>query len=688
MRSWGVQSVGGRGSGMVYQVPAEPAHFVDREREQARARQLVMERRAADGGARPLCLLLSGYAGTGKTELAFRLARALYDQYPDGVLYVDLDDARHADTVEVADILGELLRALGVEWIASTLRERVGQYWSLTHGKRLVLVIDNARCGVEVEQLLPTSGDSLVIVTSHGPLYDLQAGAATEFALAPLEPADALELLRLVTQDARLAAEPQETRRLLALCSGLPAALHIAGKWLRRHQGRPLVHLLRRFGAELTENGIPVVEQVWDSAYESLGSDAARLYRLLSHFPASSFTLAAASALLGRDLYAAEDALDELRAAGLLDSRSSHGRERLPELLRAHAGRRARAYGDRGEREEALWRLVRWYLRQAQRADLAAAQPRLETVAEVGPVPGTCDVLFERPGDTRSTAAARAYCWLEIERHALFGCVRIAHERGAAGGWGLLEAAALCEPLWTHFLNHPHYGDHIDAFRRGVAAAQQAGDLPLLVRMRCQLARPLWEQGEFEEAERQLTQAWSTVRGAFGTSAPERKLAASTREFLGMLGSVRGNWADAAREFEASGAVHQEIGNAYGATLQRYRLGEALAHLGELERAAALLERSRDEFAADGRTRLTGRAEFALGGVYARLGRGEEAGARYRAALEGTRAVRGVRDEARVLDALAELAASLGEESEAAEHRTAARELWERLGLAEAGSDR
>ncbi|MYR88310.1 hypothetical protein GTY41_26135, partial [Streptomyces sp. SID685] len=60
----------------------------------------------------------------------------------------------------------------------------------------------------------------------------------------------------------------------------------------------------------------------------------------------------------------------------------------------------------------------------------------------------------------------------------------------------------------------------------------------------------------------------------------------------------------------------------------------------------------------------------------------------YRAALEGTRAVRGVRDEARVLDALAELAASLGEEREAAEHRTAARELWERLGLAGAGSDR
>lgn len=678
-------------SDVVYQVPAEPAHFVDREREQARARQLVMERRPAeDGGTRPLCLLLRGRAGTGKTELAFRLARALHQHHPDGVLYVDLDDVRRDGAVEVADILGELLRALGAEWIAPVFRERARQYWSLTHGKRLLLVIDNARHGTEVEPLLPASGDSLVIVTSHGPLYDLQAGAATEFPLAPLDPADALELLERVTKDARLAVEPEETRRLLDLCSGLPAALHIAGNWLRRHQEPPLARLLNRLGTELRERGIPVVEQVWDAAYDSLGPAAARLYRLLGHFPGPSFTLAAADVLLGRDLDTTEDALAELRAAGLLDGRGTDGRERLPELLRAHARRRAETYGDQGEREEALRRLVRWYLRQAQRADLTAAGPRLRTAAEAPPVPGTRDVLFEQPGDARGEAAARAYHWLEAERHALFGCVRLAHTVGTAGDtdWGLTEAAALCEPLWTHFLNHPHYGDHIDAFRRGVAAAQQAGDLPLLVRMRCQLARPLWEQGEFEEAERQLTQAWSTVRGAFGTSEPERKLAASTREFLGMLGSARGNWADAAREFEASGAVHQEIDNAYGVTLQRYRLGEALAHLGELERAAELLERSRDEFAADGRTRLTGRAEFALGGVYARLGRGEEAGARYRAALEGTRAVRGVRDEARVLDALAELAASLGEEREAEEHRTAARELWERLGLPVAGSDR
>ncbi|MER6030205.1 tetratricopeptide repeat protein [Streptomyces sp. NPDC001851] len=667
---------------MAYQIPPEPAHFVDREREQATARRLVAERQTAGGAARPLCLLLSGYAGTGKTELAFRLARALHERYPEGVLYVDLDDVRRGGAVEVADVLGDLLRGLGAEWIAPVFRERARQYWSLTHGGRLVVIVDNARYGTEVEPLLPASGDSLVIVTSHGPLYDLQAGAATELPLGPLEPADALDLLERVTRDARLSAEPEQTRTLLALCAGLPAALHVAGQWLRRHPGRSLARLLGRLTSELHDKGIPEVEQVWDAAYDSIGPDAARLYRLLGSFPGPSFTLAAADALLGRGAEAAEDALDELRAAGLLDGRSTDGRQRLPELLRAHARRRAEGHGDPVEREQALRRLVRWYLRQAQRADLAAAGPRLRTAAPVEPVPGTTDVLFDRPGDTADGTAARAYRWLEAERHALFGCVRLAHAAGAAGDWGPEEASALCEPLWTHFLNHPHHGDHIDAFRTGVAAAQRAGDPRTLVRMRCQLARPLWEQEEFEEAERQLGQAWSTVRAAFGTTPEERKLAASTWEFTGMLRSARGDWAGAAEEFAAARAVHEEIGNTYGVVLQTYRLGEALARLGELERAEALLAQARTWFAEDGRTRLTARAEFALGGVRAGLGRTDEARELYLSALSGTRAVSGARDEARVLDALAGLAADAGRQAEAEEHRAAARDIRARLGLA------
>jgi hypothetical protein len=45
---------------------------------------------------------------------------------------------------------------------------------------RLILVLDNARYASEVLPLLPASGGSLVIVTSHGPLRDLEDGAAPD----------------------------------------------------------------------------------------------------------------------------------------------------------------------------------------------------------------------------------------------------------------------------------------------------------------------------------------------------------------------------------------------------------------------------------------------------------------------------------------------------------------------------
>ncbi|QOV39643.1 hypothetical protein IM697_15355 [Streptomyces ferrugineus] len=670
---------------MVYQIPPEPAHFVDRDGPQDRVLRLVAERQGAGtrSAARPLCVAVSGYGGTGKTELSFRLARRVAEHYPDGVLYVDLDDLRRGGAVEVADVLGDLLRSLGADWIAPVFGERSRQYWSLTHGKRLVVVIDNARSGtLEVEPLLPASGASLVIVTSHGPLYDLQAGAAVELPLAPLTEADALDLLEKVACDARLAAEPDVTRELLELCGGLPAALHVAGRWLRRHPGRPLPRLLSRLTAELNDQGIPMVERVWDAAYRALSDESARFYRLLAGFPGPSLTLAAADALLGRGADAAEDALDELREAGLLTGgEHDDGRVRLPEPLRAHARRRAEADGDPRERASARRRIVRWYLRQAQRADLVAAGPRLAVAARVPHVPGTHDVLFERDGDSGTRAGRRAYQWLEAERHALFECVRIAYAAGVAEDWGTTEAWALCEPLWTHFLDHPHYADHIDAFRTGVAAAQRGGDVRAVVRLRCQLARPLWEQEDFEAAEEQLTAALDAVRAGLGGSEQERKLAASATEFHGMLRAARGDWAAAAADFEASGAVHTEIRNAYGVTLQTYRLGEALSHLGQLPRAAELLTRARAEFAAGNRARLTARAEFALAGVLARLDRADEARELYRAALEGTRGRGGSRDEARVLDALADLDEREGRDAEAREHRAAAVAARERSGL-------
>ncbi|SCK11487.1 NB-ARC domain-containing protein [Streptomyces sp. WMMB 714] len=655
---------------MTYQLPPGPVHFVDREEEQDRAFRAVLE--WDEERSRPLCLALSGLGGTGKTELAFRLARSLQGRESrstafEGILYADLDDVRCGGVVESADVLAALLRSLKVEpeWIEQSFDARRKQYWEQTHGKRLLVILDNAHYGAEVEPLLPSSGASVVIIASHGPLYELQGGAAEEFPLGPLDKEHAAELLRLVADDPRLDAEPEAVRGLLSLCDGLPAAVHVAGRWIRRHRRRPLSRMLDELTAELRDNGMPMVEKVWDAAYRSLGPEAARLYRLLAAAPGPSLPPEGAAALLGDGREAVDAAWEELETAGLLDSRERE-RLRLHGLLRAHARRRADRDGTPEESSAGQGRLIRWYLRQAQRADVKAAGPRLAIAEPAAEAPYAADVPFD--------GKPQALSWLEEERHVLYGCVRAAHARGLHH-----EAWAMCEPLWTHFMDHRHYADVIDAFGTGLAAALQCEDLPAIVRMRCQLARPLWEQGEFQKAAAELELAFNGAQ-ALGTSRTHRILAASVMEFRGTLRMEQGEWHDAAADFEASRRQHLEIPNDYGVMLQTYRLGQAVAALGELERAADLLEQAHAGFRELGRERLTARAGFALGGVLQRLGRGDTARGLYAASLASARDRGADRDAVLTLDALAQLADETRDEVGAREHRAEAAALRDRHG--------
>ncbi|ONK09513.1 tetratricopeptide repeat protein [Streptomyces sp. MP131-18] len=653
---------------MPFQVPPEPVYFADRREELARVASLVEGWRLS---SRAPCVELLGVAGVGKTELAFRIARVLRDRYPDGVLYVDLDELRWDGAVDTVDALGELLRGLDVspEWRQWEFRDRREQYWALTEGKRLLVIVDNARSGAEVAPLLPGSGTSLLVAISQGRLYDLDGG--TDVPLSPLEGEDAAELLRrLVVDDPRFTAEPDAVAGIVRLCSGLPVAVHVAGRWVRKFPRRPLSRLLADLERELEEKGVSKVENVWDAAYQELSVNGALLYRLLADVPGATFTSDVATALLGRGSEAADDALEELEGAGLLDGRQR--RMRLPELLRGHARRRARQDGGERERDDALRRIVRWYLRQAQRADLLAAGTRLTLARPVPELPGTPDVPFDGPEDM--TVKRRAYAWLVDERHALYACVRLAH----ALGWDA-EAWALCEPLWTHFLDHPDHVDAIEVFRIGVSAAQREENIQALARMRTQLARPLWELRRYEESLGEVEQALSAA-SALGPEKENRKVAASALEARGMLHAAQGRWEAAADAYERARRVHQEIPNAYGIMLQTYRLGEAVAALGEPERAAAYLREAHDSARELKRTRMTARTGFALGGVLRTLGRRDEARELYEAALDSARDRRSSFDEARILDAFAGLAEESGHEAEATTHREAARALRARNG--------
>ena len=672
---------------MRVELPPGTPHFVNRDDERERALHAVTEWRSR---SRPLVLALSGPGGLGKTELALLIARTLGDHYPftDGLLAVDLDDFRADGVLDPGDVLSQLLTmSLDVDpdQVQAPYAARCRQYWNRTSDAKLVLLLDNARYASEIVPLLPASGASVVIVTSRGPLHDLEAGAAVDLALPPLDERAATELLELVAGDHRLTADPEAARAVARMCDGLPAALHVAGRWVRTHRLRPLSRLLADFRAELDEKGVSGVEQVWDTVYDDLSRPAALVYRLLAHHPGETFTLHSATALSGLEPETCQDALEELDRAGLLDLRplslTEAGQMRLPGPQRAHALRRSRRETPDAEAAEAQTRLVRWIVRQAQLADRFAAGRRLTVVDLLDPVPGVPDGPLEDPDTAvdvvaRTGRVERALRWLDEERHVLFACSRLAHGRGMD-----TEAVALSEPVWTHALDHPHQSEVVEVFRRAVdSAVRYGGNAAWLVRTRCQLARPLWESGELSEAAAQLDSAMSAVE-LLGDSERDRKLAASAVEFRGMLKSAQGDWSSALADFSDSRDLHRAIPNPYGVLLQTYRMGEASARTGDLEAARSLLSEAHAGFVAKGRERLAGRSEFALADVLFRLGRTAEARELYQQSLARADRRRSGFDVARVHDALAELATAEGHLAEAEEHRTAARALRRRNGL-------
>ncbi|MFD3580485.1 hypothetical protein [Streptomyces sp. NPDC058644] len=666
---------------MTVELPPPAVHFVNRVEEKSRARRAVDDHRDR---SRALVFLLSGPAGTGTTELANEVARESADGFAD-VFCVDLDDYRLDGELDVSDVLGQLLCSLGVEpeFVKASFKARCRQYWAKTADREFVLVVDHARYASEVTPLVPASGGSVVIVTSHGPLYDLESGASVDLPLRPLDEVASAELLDRIIGGGRLASDPQAAQAVVGLCGGLPAALRVAGGWIRSHQLRPLSRLLEELSTELTNNGVPVVEQVWDAACRDLRENAALLYRLLGEHPGPVFSRASATALLGLGPEPCDQALEELGSCGLVDLREAHRNRdapvRMPELLRAHARRRARQDLAPDEVERAHERILRWFTRQFQRADLFTAGRRLmvgETVEAVAAAP---DLALEDPReahgeDERAERTRRAAQWLYEERHALAACVRMAHARELDS-----LAVALCEPAWTYALDHPHQSDVVEMFRLGIECAVRAANLPGMVRMRCQMARWLWESDRADEAAWQLEGALAGAE-LLGDTAQDTKLRASVVEFRGMLSSAREDWTSAAADFTRSLGLHQSISNAYGVLLQTYRLGQAKAELGDREEALLLLTGAHDSAVALNRERMAARTGFALGHVLRSSGRIAEARRLYQEALEAARRRGSAFDEVRVLDALAELADEEASREEAGRHRAAAAAIRRRNG--------
>jgi len=306
--------------------------------------------------------VVSGTAGVGKTALAVHWAHRVRSSFPDGQLCVDLRGFAPGGSVSPDEVIQSFLEALGVarHRVPSTLADRAALYRSLLSGRRMLVLLDNARDAQQVRPLLPGSPGCLVLVTSRHQLPGLVAHGARPLVLDLPSPDEAREMMVR-----RLGATDRGTLdEIIALCARLPLALSITAARAATRPHVPLQALadeLRRtsgcLAAFVGDDEATNVRAALSWSYCALSPEAAALFRRLSQHPGPEFTVPAAAALGGSSLARARRLLTELAHAHLVTERNP-GRYAMHDLLRVYAIEQAHDVDVDTDRQAALLRML------------------------------------------------------------------------------------------------------------------------------------------------------------------------------------------------------------------------------------------------------------------------------------------------------------------------------------------
>ncbi|MFI9274365.1 BTAD domain-containing putative transcriptional regulator [Kitasatospora sp. NPDC052896] len=343
------------GSVVPFQLPASLADFTGRADELA---TLTTGLTAPNHGCPPVAVV-TGPPGAGKSALAGQAAHAARAAFPDGVLYADLRGSS-ADPAEPAELLRTFLLTLGVTAgaIPAGPAARVALYRSVLAGRRLLVVLDDARDSAQVRPLLPSDTANATVITSRNRLGDLLGALRVELGMLTADEAEAL-LRRTVGPD-RVAADPLAAAAVAALCGRLPLALRICAARLVARPSwrvRDLADRLsddQRLLDELRIGGLDVRTE-FARSYAALDPAAARAFRLLALLDGGLIRLPVAAALLDEPVRRVEELLEQLADAHLLIAREP-GRYGCHSLLRAFARERSLLLDPAPLRSQALLR--------------------------------------------------------------------------------------------------------------------------------------------------------------------------------------------------------------------------------------------------------------------------------------------------------------------------------------------
>ncbi|WP_370259405.1 BTAD domain-containing putative transcriptional regulator [Streptomyces sp. V4I8] len=448
-------------------LPSDIGEFVGREPEMAN----LVEYLKPKGRSVPVVEVV-GAGGTGKTALAVHVGHQQRGNFPDGQLYIDMRGL-DKNPVMPKEALFRFLREMGIPApdIPDGTDQRAEKFRALLTDKRVLIILDNASEATGIRTLLPGTDSCAVIVTSRSRVASSFSTQVVELGGLTME--QALELLYASAGRERSRADEDAARRLVEYCGHLPLAVGIVGArlaakphWTMCRAAERLADERRRLD-ELEHDSL-AVRTTFELSYNGISADAQVLLRRLSVLAVPDFADWLAPHVVGLDRGEAEDLVEELVDARLIEvmgrDRAGQLRYRLHDLVRLFGSERAEGTESEGRRRAAVSRTALAALARADAAHRTVCGGDY-TVVRSGVASLDGDGGFSAHED------ADPLRWYEAERTTLTTLVL------QAAGYGLddvaWDLAAVCRCL---FSTRGHHDDWLATHQHALGAVRTAGN--------------------------------------------------------------------------------------------------------------------------------------------------------------------------------------------------------------------
>ncbi|MCC6194927.1 MAG: tetratricopeptide repeat protein [Burkholderiales bacterium] len=563
---------------------APEGDFVGRAIELKRIGELI-----AQGDCRLVNLI--GPGGVGKTRLALRALRELAAAFPDGAVFVPLEDVAGAEQVGA-----RIAREIGVDLKRNA--DPQTQLIDFLRARRTLLVLDNFEhvmgAGAAIERMLLACAGLRVVVTSRVRLGIAQEHLLRIDGLPYPEPEDAdsleaFDAVRLFVQAARRVepalAPAAEAAAIIAICrevEGLPLALELAAAWTRVLSCTAIAAELGR-SADLLRAGDAAhpqrhasIEAVFDQSWRLLAPVERDVLARLAVFR-GGFTADAARSVAGAPL----PVLAALADKSLV--RKDGERMQMHPLVHQFAAARLGG-GDARIAAEAAH--ARWFHRLLAHTGRAVASGDRETMRQIDTEFENCRAAWLWAADhdaadllRQSESGLLNYCDHRLRNEEALALTRAA----------LASAGVRADPKTeAHLLARgAHIEYRLDRYAEAEATALRA--LPLLQAARNRVAEILClnvlgscclRGGRYAQARQHYRHA---LQLALASGDPTHVAAA--QDHVGLAEKALGNFDEALRLSLQSLLTHRRIGDVAGEALCLNNLGDL--HLARGEPAAA-----------------------------------------------------------------------------------------------------